>query len=130
LSNADLSKKVLAEDWVAHLWESRLGRTSFQVLQELYSTLTRKLAHSVDRGVARGAIRELFSWAPVVIGAGAMDAAFGIQDRYRVSFWDSLIVSAARATRSAFLLTEDLQDGQDFDGLVVVNPFRHPPDSI
>lgn len=99
-------------------------------MQELYWTVTQKLSRSVGRATARDAIRELFAWAPVVIDAEAIDAAFGIQDHYRLSFWDSLIVSAARATRAGFLLTEDLQDGQDLDGVVVVNPFRHPPDSV
>jgi predicted nucleic acid-binding protein len=41
----------------------------------------------------------------------------------RIAFWDGLIVEAALAAGCARLLTEDLQDGRDFDGLRVVNPF-------
>jgi len=37
-------------------------------------------------------------------------------------------VAAARIGRCSVLLTEDLQDGQDLDGLLVVSPFAHQPD--
>ncbi len=50
-----------------------------------------------------------------------------VQEKFGFSWWDSLIVAAAQITRSTHLLTEDLQDGQDLDGLVVLNPFAHSP---
>jgi predicted nucleic acid-binding protein len=45
------------------------------------------------------------------------------------SWWDSLIVAAARRFGARALLTEDLQHGLELDGLVVVNPFREGPPS-
>ncbi len=56
-----------------------------------------------------------------------MQQAFVIEDQFALSFWDSLVVAAARRARCPLLLTEDLQDGQDLDGLLVVNPFQHEP---
>jgi predicted nucleic acid-binding protein len=53
-------------------------------------------------------------------------SAWRVQDHYRISFWDSLVVAAAQRA-GCRILTEDLQDGQDFDGVIVVNPFRYPP---
>ena len=53
-----------------------------------------------------------------------------IQDRYRLSFWDSLTVAAAQAASCRYLLTEDLQAGQMLDSVEVVNPFRSDPASL
>ena len=49
-----------------------------------------------------------------------------MQDRYKQSWWDALIISAAQVSRSRTLLTEDLQEGQRFDGVEVVNPYILP----
>lgn len=43
---------------------------------------------------------------------------------------DALIVAAARRQRCSHLLSEDLSDGAEFDGLRVVNPFAHGPDEL
>ena len=51
-------------------------------------------------------------------------AAWSVQDRFRLSWWDALIVASARAAECSILLTEDLQHGQDLDGLRVVDPFQ------
>jgi predicted nucleic acid-binding protein len=52
-----------------------------------------------------------------------MRAAFGICERYHLSFWDSAIVAAARALGCGTLYTEDLSAGQDYEGVRVANPF-------
>jgi predicted nucleic acid-binding protein len=46
-----------------------------------------------------------------------------LQDRYRYSFYDSLIIAAALDSGCDRLYTEDLQDGQRIEGLTIVNPF-------
>ena len=43
--------------------------------------------------------------------------------RRRLAVWDALIVEAARSSGCDRILTEDLQNGRDFDGVTVVNPF-------
>ncbi len=53
-----------------------------------------------------------------------------IQDRYQLSFWDALIVAAARSASCRYLLTEDLQANQDLDGVLVVNPFLCDPGAL
>jgi predicted nucleic acid-binding protein len=53
--------------------------------------------------------------------------AWDLDDRYALSWWNSLIVASAIELGCDRLLTEDLQDGQEFDRLVVTNPFRHTP---
>lgn len=54
--------------------------------------------------------------------------AWSLQDRFHLSWWDALIVAAARSAGCSVLLTEDLQHGQDLDGLQVINPFQAPPE--
>jgi len=50
-------------------------------------------------------------------------AAKLIHARFQVSHWDSLILAAARETGSAIVYSEDLNPGQDYDGVKVINPF-------
>ena len=66
------------------------------------------------------------------LGRRALEAPIGPAEHpgALLSFWDSLVVAAARQSGCAHLLTEDLQDGQDLGGTVVVNPFVHEPDQV
>lgn len=127
---SERDKQPIAHGWLAHLWETRSGHLSMQVLQEYYHTVTRRLSAPLDRKRARSHVRRYLLWRPVMADGELFEDAWRIEGRFRLSFWDSLIVAAARATGSSHLLTEDLQDGQDFDGVVVVDPFAHEPGSI
>jgi predicted nucleic acid-binding protein len=121
------AKQRRAHEWLHALWVARAGRLSLQVLQEYYVTVTRKLKPGLDRATARTEIESLLAWDPVTVDAGVLELAFALEDAHRLSFWDSLVVAAARTAGCQLLLTEDLRDGTDFDGLEVVNPFRHAP---
>jgi predicted nucleic acid-binding protein len=55
-----------------------------------------------------------------------MDDALGIKVRYQLSYWDSAIIAAARASGCTEVLSEDMNDGQDYGGVVVTNPFKLP----
>jgi predicted nucleic acid-binding protein len=123
-------KQKQAMSWVAHLWSLQTGRLSFQVLQEFYATVTQKLQPGMDPQSARDDIRALFSWRPIPIDARIMEGAWPIQDRYKLSCWDALIVSAAQIADCRYLLTEDLQENQNFGNVQVINPFHHTPDSL
>ena len=125
---ADPHKQQIARDWRAELWKSRLGRVSFQVLNEFYINAVRLKPGGSDE--ARAEVRDLLAWNPVVVDATVIERGWKLQDRYRISYWDSLIVSAARTASCGFLLTEDLQDGQKFDGVKVVNPFLRGPAAV
>lgn len=112
------------------LWQTRLGRISTQILNEFYVTATRKLNPSLPIEVARGDVRDLDLWRPTPVTVDLLADAWDVEDRYDFSLWDSLVVAAAKSAGCAFLLTEDLQDGQDLDGVRVVNPFAHDPESV
>ena len=123
-------KQTQAMAWMTHLWHEKTGRLSYQVLQEFYATVTLKLKPGLNPQTAREDVRALFSWNPIFIDPRVVEGAWLIQDRYRISWWDSLIVSAAQIGVCNFLLTEDLQADQTFGNVRVVNPFHHSPESL
>jgi len=114
-------KQTRASAIIERLWREGNGRTSIQVLQEYYNVATRKLL--LPPKEIRQSVLRLFAWKPVVPDQQAFQRCWRLQDRYELSFWDALVVTAAQAADCTHLLTEDLQDGQNLDGLVVMNPF-------
>lgn len=120
-------KSDQAAEWLRGLWASRAGRLSLQVLHEYYVTTTTKLDPGLAPAVAREDVRDLMAWDPAVLDLETLEGAWAVQERFGLSFWDGLIVSSAQRARCDLLLTEDLQEGLDLDGMVVVNPFSQDP---
>lgn len=120
---SDADKQARADEWLAHLIRSRTGRLSFQVLQELYVTLTGKKRIGFDPSEAREIVRDLTVWQPLVIDFRILERAWYVQDGHSVSWWDAVIVATAQSLGCSVLLTEDLQHGHEFDRVRVVNPF-------
>lgn len=101
---------------------------SVQVLQEFYVQATR--ATRADRLKHEQASLLLESWLrfPVQdLTVPIMRAALDTVGRFRISYWDAMVIEAARAMGCAIILSEDLSDGQSFDGVRVQNPFRTKP---
>ena len=119
-------KNSMAAALVAGLWENGQGCISIQVLQELYVTLRRLLPDTLD-STAAGTIVEAFAtWTTHVPDARAVLAAIDLHERARISFWDAMIVRSASALGCDVLYTEDLNAGQRYDDVLVVNPFVEP----
>jgi predicted nucleic acid-binding protein len=125
VDRAQLEKHEAAYAWRTELWNHRLGRISFQVLQEFYANATQK--SPLTREEARLEVKDLLAWRPVAVDAAILERGWKIQDRFQFSFWDALIVAAAKSVGCRYLLTEDLQAGQDLDGILVINPFVTGP---
>jgi predicted nucleic acid-binding protein len=128
LDPADLKKQRAARAWRDQLWKNRLGRISFQVLQEFYVKATQKWPES--REEARAEVKDLLAWRPVTVDATILERGWRLQDRYQLSFWDALIVAAAKSIGCRYLLTEDMQTHQEMDGILVVSPFLADPASL
>jgi predicted nucleic acid-binding protein len=128
VDQADPTKQQAAQAWREWLWETHCGRISFQVLQEFYVNAIKKQPSAQIE--IRKEIGDLMAWQPITLDATLIARAWKIEDRYRISFWDSLIIAAARAADCRYLLTEDLQRGQELDGVIVVNPFLSAPASL
>ncbi len=123
---SESEKQPQARQWLEFLWKTHQGRISTQVLQEYYQVVTRRLRPGLQRDIAREDIRDLMIWRPIAVDRQVMEQAWAAEDRFQLSWWDALIVGAARQLRCRYLLTEDLQDGQDLNGLTIVDPFNNP----
>ncbi|MEJ2218519.1 MAG: PIN domain-containing protein [Gemmatimonadota bacterium] len=123
-------KQRRAAEWMAALWEARTGRLSPQILQEYYLTLTRKLDPPRTREEARDDVTALVAWGPLPPDLQTFEIAWRVEDRFGLSWWDALVVASALRAESPWLLSEDLQDGQDLFGTRVINPFTHVPGEI
>ena len=124
-SEAQKQKQAMA--WMSYLWHTRTGRLSFQVIQEYYVTVTNKLDPGLAPDVARQDVRSLLSWQPVHVDGRVIEGAWHLQDHFQLSWWDALIVSAAEIADCDYLLTEDLQEGQELGRVKTINPFRLSP---
>jgi len=118
------NKNEVARRIVSELWESRLGVLSTQVLQEFYVILTRKIPAPLAKPVVRGIVKSYFNWDVVLNDTRIILQASEIEETYRLSFWDALIVSAAFSRNAAAILTEDLNHGQYVEGIMIMNPFK------
>ena len=94
---------------------------SLQVLQEYFVTLTRKLAVSAE--LAQRKVEILARGRVVQFHADDVIAAIELHRLTAISFWDALIVQAARSAGAAVLYSEDLQSGAVIGGVPVINPF-------
>jgi predicted nucleic acid-binding protein len=97
---------------------------STQVLQEFYTTVTRKLARPVPEADARSAVAELATQHVVQVDPALILAAIDLGQNEQLSFWDALIVQAALTAGCTTLLSEDLQHNRRYGRLTVVNPFH------
>ncbi len=97
---------------------------STQVLQEFFWNVTMKLSPAMPQAAAMECVRDFSAHTVVVLDVETILAAIARSTTHRIAFWDGLIVEAALSAGCSRLLTEDLQDGRDFDGLKVENPFR------
>lgn len=118
------AKHERARSVVEELWRSRAGVISTQVLQELVVNLRRKAKRPLDVRAVRDVVADYLSWQVVVNGGESVLEALDIEARYRLSFWDALIVRAAQAAGADVLYSEDLSDGQAYGGVRVVNPLK------
>jgi len=96
---------------------------STQVLQELCVNLRRKAGRPPDLKTTRAIVTDYMSWQVVINTNDSVLEALEIEDRYRISFWDALVMQAAEKAGAAVLYSEDLSDGQIYGSVRVVNPF-------
>jgi predicted nucleic acid-binding protein len=120
---SETAKQPVARALVEELWRDRAGVLSTQVLQELYGVATGKLDPPIPRTAARELVVLYSTWPVVQVDVPLVLAASELEERHRLSFWDALVVEAARRAGAARLVSEDLQPGRSFGGVTVENPF-------
>jgi predicted nucleic acid-binding protein len=96
------------------------------VLQELCVNLRRKAGRPLEFKATRELIADYLSWQVVVNTGESIVEALELEDRYRISFWDALVVHAAQASGAEVLYSEDLS-GRRYESVRVVNPLAPAP---
>lgn len=109
------------------LWRDRSGVVSTQVLQELCVNLRRKAGRPLDPKATRDLVTDYLSWHVVVNTGASILEALELEGRYRLSFWDALVVAGAQASGAEVIYSEDLSDEREYGNVRVVNPLAPPP---
>lgn len=111
-----------AEALMEKLWTTGQGVLSTQVLQELCISLRRKAGHPLQVDELRLLIQDYSTWEIVTNTAASTIRALEIEQRYKTSFCDALILQAAEGCGASILYSEDLAPGQRYGAVQVVNP--------
>jgi predicted nucleic acid-binding protein len=116
-------KQKLAQELLRTGLRSGLSCVSAQVLGELFVVLTRKIPQTLPIADGIAVVQGIGKLDVVDIGTLAVDLALHYAASGKFSYWDALIVAAARLGGCSILLTEDMKAGQTIDTVTVVNPF-------
>ena len=125
----DAAKERMAKTWLNTLAKRQAAFINLQVLNELTYVLLRK--KWFDTTDAAFEVVDAFSElgdSPVT--TQGVKHARRIHATVGYSWWDCLLLASALQLGCKYFLSEDLQDGQDIEGLTIVNPFAHSPDQI
>ncbi len=118
-------KHERARSLVERLWQSGEGVLSTQVLQELSSTLQRKIAAPLSIPEIRDLLEDYLAWEIVVNDSNSAIEALDLQSKFKISFWDALILHAAENSGAEVLYSEDFNANQRYGALQIVNPFAN-----
>ena len=119
------SKHNLAVQLFQDIFSTGTGVISTQVLQELAVCLRRKVTRRLSSPEIQRVISELQrEWEIVVNVPESILGALRLEDHLQISFWDALIVQAALTSSSTILYSEDLNHGQTYGAVQVINPFK------
>jgi predicted nucleic acid-binding protein len=119
----DPRKQRMARAALTQLWDARAGIVSTQVLQEFYVVATAPHKLAMKPAQARELIELYSTWTVVLIEPALLLNASRLHERRSVSFWDALIVEAARVAGAARILSEDFAGGGTIDDIAIVDPF-------
>ena len=120
---SDVEKHRRAVELITALWTERRGVLSTQVIQEFAVNLQKRISATLKMQEVRRRIEYFLDWEIVVNGPSSTLGALEVQERYQLSFWDGMIVQAAESAGCEVLYSEDLSHGQEYGGVLVVNPF-------
>lgn len=123
-ANDDKERAPIAQELLDHLIDTQSLRTSSQVLQETFVTITRKGQRTLTIDEALFALDRLAEHPMFQTDYAAIRAAAELSAQHKFCFWDALIVVSAARSGAKVLYSEDLQHGRTILGVKIVNPFR------
>lgn len=121
-SNADADKR--RRELALELLDQSDLAISAQVMAEFYSVATSQTKLNMTHDEAILLLESLVSMPVCPITHDLVLAGAKLSNKYKISYWDAAILSAARIMGCNVVYSEDLNPGQDYDGVRVVNPFE------
>ena len=116
-------KHIRAQELIRELWQSGEGCLSIQVLQEFYVNATQKVTRLLTPDIAAQIVGDLAVWQVHRPGVEDVLNAIRMQNRYQISFWDAMIIASAIQLGCRQIWSEDLNPGQAYGTVTVINPF-------
>jgi predicted nucleic acid-binding protein len=98
---------------------------SVQVAAEFFVNATSaKRPFKLAASTAAALVETWFAFPTLDVTPALFRAAVDIQQRFQLSYWDAAIIAAAKQLGCGTLYSEDLNAGQNYDGVTVINPFK------
>ncbi|MDH5718895.1 MAG: PIN domain-containing protein [Spirochaetia bacterium] len=120
----DTDKKRKSQEIIKKALETRQGCISTQVIQEFVNVATRKFKTPMKISDLNLYLHEvLFPLCTAFVNFDIIEKALKIHDKYKFSYYDSTIISAALFTSSKILISEDFNENQKIENLTILNPF-------
>jgi predicted nucleic acid-binding protein len=121
--SAEARKQKIARNLIKNALREHRAVISVQVLSEFWVTVTQKIKHPLPESVAEKEL-ELFELMDIVdLRLSVFQDALKMKKLFSLSFWDSLILSAASTANSKIVYSEDMQDGLIVSDMRIENPF-------
>lgn len=124
-TSAPRAKRAIARELVRDAVMHRRSAVSYQIIQEFLNLATGKFATTLSVPHAQTYVNTVFR--PLLAVHSSVElfhAALDLSARYRISWYDSLVVAAACEAKCSVLYSEDLSHGTKLDGVRIENPFR------
>ena len=122
-SNQDLRKREISLGLLRHaLEENRDGVISLQILQE-FTNVMLKRSLATDEQIV-GYYSYFYRLVRSEVTSDMLREAIHIRRDYGIQYYDAVMVAAAKKLGCHEIITEDLNDGQLYCSMAVVNPFK------
>jgi predicted nucleic acid-binding protein len=120
----ETEKQMIAQAILAEGIEKENLVLSVQVLGEFFNVVTKHIKSPMSPDEAQDVIKTIGHLPVQDIDLSMVNRAIDIHRTYQISYWDSLIVAAAERTNCSTILSEDLNEGQMYHGILIRNPLR------
>ena len=96
---------------------------STQIMQEFYVTVTRKFKKALSSEEAVSFLEQLNAFPVISTDYRIVTEGIKISIEHQISYWDGAVLAAAERLKARVLYSEDLNHGQRYDTITVINPF-------
>lgn len=122
LDKSNVDKQERARNIIRKIVDVHQPVISTQVIKEFYVVAINKM--KADPIIVKNILHNFRNMEIVTNDLELIEQAIDISVISQISFWDSLIIAAAEKANCEYIFSEDLNPGQTYRGVLVVNPFE------